>query len=128
MQGSDKLSKTRVLIVEDEAILALDIETSLKRMGYKATGVAFSAKEALALVGSDSKPHIVLMDIGLKGDMDGIDAPKKIQEQLSIPIIFITGNTDKVTRQRAMQIDPAGYLHKPLIDTEMHQTIEQALR
>jgi DNA-binding NarL/FixJ family response regulator len=104
---------TSILIVEDEVILAMEYEMIVKDMGYKVPRMAFSGYDALLL--SDLyRPSVVLMDIKLAGHMDGIDTAKNIQERLNIPVVFITGNTDEEIRQKALSINPAGYLSKPL--------------
>ena len=120
------MQDARILIVEDESIIALDIKTSLKHAGYAIAGVASSGKEAIALAHSE-QPDLILMDIRLQGLMDGIEAAHQIHEQQSCPIVFLTAHTDSQTLDRAKLTDPFGYLTKPFEDHSLITTIEIAL-
>jgi DNA-binding response OmpR family regulator len=115
-----------VLIVEDEVILAMEYEIIVKEMGYIVPRIAFSGYDAILLSGQ-YRPDIVLMDIKLAGHLNGINAAREIQEQLNIPVVFITGNTDEDTRKRALDIQPAGYLTKPLNEDILQSTLENIL-
>ena len=120
------MGRKSILIVEDEVILAMDYETTVKKMGYKVTKMVFSGYDAL-LQSELHKPNLVLMDIKLKGHMDGIDAAKRIQDGLNIPVVFITGNTDEAIREKARDINPAGYLSKPLDEGVLRETLANIL-
>lgn len=116
----------RVIIVEDESIVALDIRNRLSRMGYEILAVLDSGEAAVALVVA-ARPDIVLMDIRLKGDMDGIEAARRIRLKLNIPIIYLTASADLPTTQRAERDAPAPFLLKPFDIQELCAVIEEAL-
>ena len=105
-------TKARILIVEDESIVAADIEETLKSGGYEVSGIAASGREAIALVEAHL-PHLVLMDIRLQGKMTGIEAAQQIVERFHTPIIYLTAHSDEVTLQQAKLTQPYGYLLKP---------------
>jgi CheY-like chemotaxis protein len=116
----------RILIVEDEGVVAADIAMSLRSMGYEVAATAATAGEALSLAGSE-RPDIVLMDIMLGGGPDGIEAAEKIRSELDIPVIFVTAFADDETLDRAKVTEPFGYIVKPIDDRELHISIEMAL-
>lgn len=116
----------RILLVEDEAIIAADIEQALQRFGYEVVGIASDASDALRQAVS-LVPDLVLMDIGLEGAMDGIDAASAIREQSGVPSVYLTGNADDATLSRAMNSEPLGYVIKPFHEAELRATIEVAL-
>ena len=118
--------KTRVLIVEDETIVALDIQDRLSELGYQVTGIADRGDAALALTAAD-RPDLVLMDIQLKGGMDGIATAEAIRKRFRIPVIYLTAFSDGNTLQRAKITEPFGYIIKPFEDREIQSTIEMAL-
>jgi PAS domain S-box-containing protein len=118
--------KTKILIVEDEAIVAKNIEKHLLNAGYKVVGLATKAEESIEKAETE-KPDLILMDIKLKGDMDGIEAANKIRESLRLPVIFLTSYTDDETFQRAKLTDPFGYLIKPFEIKDLKRTVEMAL-
>jgi len=120
------MSNARIMIVEDEAIVALDLQHKLKTLGYAVSGVASSGEEAVRKV-PQTRPDLVLMDIKLKGDMDGIDAAQRVRDEFNIPVVYLTAYSDENTLQRAKVTEPAGYLLKPFKDRELHATIEMAL-
>ncbi|WAI02443.1 response regulator [Methanogenium organophilum] len=115
----------RVLVVEDDAIIGMDIEHRVKKLGYEVCGVADTAAEALEIA-SSKKPDIALMDIRLRGEVDGIEAARMLRDQLSVPVIFITAYSDMKMRSRALDIDPLGYIVKPLREVELRKTLEAA--
>ncbi len=115
-----------LLVVEDEMLLAMDLKMCIEGMGYSVAAIAFSGHDAI-LQASELKPDVVLMDITLKGQMDGITAAEQIKKDSSIPIIYVTGNTDEHTMNRAMKTDPAGYIEKPFFDELLHDMIEKAV-
>ncbi len=117
----------RVLIVEDEIILAMDMKFFLEDRGYRVEGIAFSGHDAI-IQAEEKRPDISLVDIKLQGYMDGIEAAKYLQGNLGIPVIFVTGNTDQSTMDRALAIGPSGYLQKPINENILTDTIEQAIK
>ncbi len=116
----------RILIVEDETIVALDLKNSLKVLGYDVVGTACSGEEAITKA-DQTRPDLVLMDIILKGDMDGVQAADSIRATLNIPVIFLTACADERTLQRAKVTEAFGYLLKPFEERELHGHIEIAL-
>ena len=119
-------SATKIMIVEDESIIALDIKRSLSRLGYAITGVAASGETALLKI-KDHMPHLVLMDIHLKGDMDGIQTSERIKSNFQLPIIYLTANADSSTFKSAQLTDPHAYLLKPFDERALGIAIEVAL-
>lgn len=117
---------TRILVVEDEAIVALDIRQRLEKMGYVVVATAATGEAALTCVRS-SPPDLVLMDIQIKGDFDGIETARRTREFLDIPIVFLTANSDRATINRAKATGPLAYLLKPFEDRELQTTIEIAM-
>ena len=120
------MGNASILIVEDEVILAMEYEGIVKEMGYNVSRIAFSGYDAI-LLSTQYRPDIVLMDIKLAGHLSGINAAREIQEQLYIPVVFITGNSDEETRKKALDINPAGYLTKPLNESVLQKTLENIL-
>lgn len=120
------MEKPRILIVEDESIVAKDLELTLEGMGYVVSGVVASGEEAVRRAEED-RPDLVLMDIVLQGGMDGIEAADGIRSGLNIPAIYITAHADEELLERAKLTEPFGYLLKPFKDGELHSTIEMAL-
>jgi CheY-like chemotaxis protein len=117
---------SRILVVEDEMVISLEIVTTLKRLGYEIAGQAVTGADAIWMAG-DTNPDLILMDIRLRDEMDGIEAALRIQEQSDCPIIFLTAHSDEATLERAIAINPTGYLIKPFKDRELYSTIELAL-
>lgn len=115
-----------VLIVEDEIILAMAIELSLKKMGFLVSAIATTAAKAINYA-QDKKPDIILMDINLNKKDTGIDAANTIWERFKIPIIFLTSFADDQTIKEAMSCEPYGYIVKPYRDEELKATINTAL-
>lgn len=120
------MTACRILIVEDEAIFALDLEGRLARMGYEPVGRSSSGEGAVALA-LELRPDLVLMDIRLSGDMDGIAAADEIRRSTHTPVIFLTAYSEDATLNRAMLADPFGYIFKPIDDRDLKSTIELAL-
>lgn len=117
---------TSVLIVEDEAVLAMGMEYSLEEFGYEVTGIETTADSAIKHV-SLNNPDIILMDIKLKGTRTGIEAAKQIWSSYKIPVVFLTSFSDDKTIKEAMNSEPYGYLIKPCRDEELKVAIETAL-
>jgi len=118
--------RTKVLVVEDEIIVARDVCNMLQSLGYKAISVASSSEEAVKTAQKES-PHIVLMDIMLKGKMNGVEAAGFIYTQLNIPVVYLTSYADENTIQKAKKTEPFGYLLKPFEEHDLQTTIEIAL-
>ena len=116
----------RILVVEDETIVSLDLQNSLKILGYKVVGAASNGPDAIAKAES-ARPDLVLMDIILKGDMDGVQTAEAIHARLNVPVIFLTACADEATLQRAKVTEPFGYMIKPFEERELHSHIEIAL-
>jgi two-component system cell cycle sensor histidine kinase/response regulator CckA len=120
------MTVAKILIVEDEGVVALDLEGRLKRMGYSVSGIAYSGEEAIQKA-AVTRPDLVLMDIRLRGRMDGIETAKKIQKHLEIPVVYLTALTDGETMRRARMTEPFGFLAKPFGEEELGTAIEMAL-
>lgn len=120
------MTPARILVVEDDRIVARDIQQQLTRIGHTVVGVTARGKDAVALA-SQTQPNLVLMDIRLEGPWDGIDAAQKIREQHQIPVIYLTAYADEQTLARASITEPFGYLLKPFEDSQLRTAIEMAL-
>lgn len=118
--------KNKILIVEDEAIVAKDIQQSLKRLGYDVAGSATTGKKAIEL-SKEKQPDLILMDIMLKGDMSGIEAATQIKKELKIPIVYLTAYTDENTLNKAKITEPYGYIIKPFKDIDLQTSIEMSI-
>ena len=103
----------RILIVEDEGIIASHIASRLLKSGYAVAGIAESSEEALAKI-SGLNPDLILMDISIKGAMDGVETAAKVRERHDIPVIFLTAHADRQTIDRAKATGPFGFLTKPV--------------
>ena len=114
-----------ILVVEDEHIVARDIRAMLESLGYTA-GTAGSGEEALEKA-AELRPDLILMDIVLKGRMDGIDAAAQVRDRLQTPVIYLTAHADEQTVQRAKLTAPYGYILKPFEERELYIAIELAL-
>jgi len=120
------VTKAHILIVEDNGIVALDLETRLQSLGYGVAGIVASGEKAVESV-KEKAPDLVLMDIVLKGEMDGIEAAETIGPQFEVPVIFITAYADRERLERAKLTMPFGYILKPFRDRDLKITIEMAL-
>jgi PAS domain S-box-containing protein len=116
----------KILIVEDDLIIATDLEKRLKKIGYQVCGIAVSGKGATTLA-AEEKPDLILMDIKIKGDSDGITTAYNIKKTLDVAIIYLTSYYDDSTLERAKITEPYGYILKPVDDVELITTIEMAL-
>jgi len=108
----------RILIVEDEILVALDTRGMLESQGYVVVGIAVSAEQALNAAARE-RPDLILMDIRLEGSGDGIEVAKKIRANFGIPSLFITANEDATTRERAAAAKPLGFLAKPINEDKL---------
>jgi PAS domain S-box-containing protein len=118
--------KLNILIAEDEHLVANDIKGILENFGYHVSSVAFKADEVIKEVETNT-PDLILIDIKLKGERDGIDAVEHIHNRFDIPFIYITALADKETLHRAKKTDPSGYIYKPIEEKELIANIEMAL-
>lgn len=117
---------TRLMVVEDDPTTALLLTTVVRNHGYALAGTATSGPEAIALADS-ARPDLVLMDIELSGDMDGIEAAAAIRGSLQCPVVFVTSHTDPEVLARASRVEPHGYLLKPLDPRSLRPAVEMAL-
>jgi PAS domain S-box-containing protein len=120
------MNPARILVVEDEFIVAKEIEMRLTAMGYQVAASALKADEALKLA-EQHRPDLVLMDIRLQGEMDGITVAEKIRERFHLPVIFLTAYSEDTTLERAKLAEPYGYILKPFEERELKSAIEIAL-
>lgn len=120
------MTTTTILVVEDEAITAKDIQGTLQDLGYAVCGLASSGAEALQKTEAE-RPDLVLMDIVLQGEMDGIEAARQIRANWDIPVVYLTAHSDIDTIHRASITEPYGYIIKPFNDRELHSNVEIAL-
>ncbi len=120
------MSEVRILIVEDEGIEAMDIQHRLASLGYPSAEIVFSGEEAVQKV-IETPPDLVLMDIMLPGEIDGVTAAEQIRSRFDIPVIYLTAYADEATLHRAKITEPYGYLVKPFKERELHITIDMAL-
>jgi two-component system, cell cycle sensor histidine kinase and response regulator CckA len=120
------MSAGRILVVEDEGIVSLDIQNRLRRAGYTIAGVASSGVEAINQA-TAAKPDLVLMDIKLQGQLDGIETARLIRDRLNVPVVYLTAYADEETLKRANLTAAFGYLLKPFKERELVATVEMAL-
>jgi two-component system, LuxR family, sensor kinase FixL len=116
----------KILVVEDNAAIALDLSWQLETLGYDVVGMASSGEDALRQI-AEAKPDAVLMDIRLSGGMDGIETASRIPEGINPAVIYLTGSSEEATLKRARETQPYGYLLKPFSERELHATIQIAL-
>jgi PAS domain S-box-containing protein len=124
--GDEMMAATKILVVEDEAIVAESIRIKLKKMGYSVISTASSADEAIRKTG-EYLPDLVLMDIVLQGEMDGIEAAGQIHTRFDIPVVYLTAYSDEKTLLRAKITEPFGYIIKPFKERELLVAIEISL-
>lgn len=120
------MTATRVMVVEDEAIVALNLQEQLGRLGYLVVAVTATGEHTLKLL-DEAQPDVVLMDINIQGAIDGIETAARIPKARSIPIIYLTAYSEEATIQRARETNPCGYLLKPFSERELHATIQMGL-
>ncbi len=120
------MGKVNVLLVEDESIVAKDIQLSLKRLGYNVLGIENTGEKAITSA-RKLDPDIIIMDIMLKGKINGIEASEKIRKEQNIPIIYLTAYADENTLSKAKITEPYAYIIKPYKEIDLHTSIEMAL-
>ena len=121
------MGKANIMVVEDEGVVSIDIRNMLQKAGYSIAAVAFQGEEAVKKAAM-SGPDLVLMDIGLKGEIDGIEAARRIRERFQIPVVFLTGFADDVTVAKAKEVNPSGFIIKPINEEELKKTLEEILK
>lgn len=121
------MAAEKILVVEDERVVARDIEKRLKKLGYVVPASVATGEDAIAKV-AELRPDLVLMDIRLKGPMDGLEAAEQIRTDYNTPVIYLTAYADEATLQRAKATEPFGYIVKPFDERDLHVAIEVALR
>ena len=126
MRGVGTATIPQIMVVDDESIVALDLQSSLENMGYNVPAVVSSGEEAVSTAGK-VRPDLILMDISLNGGMDGVQAAEQIRSRFPVPVIYLSAFSNDHILQRAKQTEPYGYLLKPYVERELHTTIEMAL-
>ena len=125
-KGGTVMQQKKILIVEDEGVVALSLKAVLNKMGYLVTGMAYTGEEAIRLA-AETKPDVILMDIHIKGDMDGIQATEQSNKSADIPVIYLTAYADDETVARALKTRSHSYLVKPYNPRELYSNIELAI-
>lgn len=120
------MSSARILIVEDDRVVARDIAQQMTRCGHVVIGCVTTGEDAIT-VAAKEKPSLVLMDVRLEGELDGIDAARQLRESHSLPIVFLTAYADEETVRRATVTEPFGYVLKPFDDLQLRTVVEMAL-
>jgi PAS domain S-box-containing protein len=116
----------KIMVVEDEVVVAMELQSGLNALGYTVTGIVSSGEEALDLA-EKSAPDLVLMDVKLPGTIDGIETALTIRERYNIPVVYVTAHADEETLQRAKLTFPLGYIVKPFSESDLRASIEVAL-
>jgi hypothetical protein len=117
--------KAKILVAENERIVAIDIKNSLQRLGFKVTGLVSTGEEVMKKI-KEEKPDLILMDIKLDGPISGIKTAEIIADHYNIPVIYLTAYSDRETLQQAKITEPYGYLIKPFDSREIEIAIEMA--
>lgn len=125
--ASEPSSEPRALIVEDEALIGEELRERLSRLGFSVIATVDTAEEAIAIAVRE-RPDLVLMDVRLKGDKDGVQAAIEIRQQVDVPIVYVTAYSDRVTVDRAKGTEHDGYLLKPFHKRDLQSTIEVAMQ
>ena len=115
-----------IIIVEDEAIVAMESKMNLSGAGHQILAIVSTA-EAAILAFKESTPDLMLMDIKLKGELDGVDAMQEIRKQSNVPVIFLTGNSDSKTKSRVGNISNSRYMQKPILTIEIVDAVNEIL-
>src|SRR6266700_7249796 len=127
MQANYISSEPRALIVEDEILIAEELRERLSRLGFSVIAAVDSGEEGVAIA-TRERPDLVLMDIRLKGEKDGVQAAKEIRQQVDVPIVYLTAYSDQLTVDRAKATEHDGFILKPFQRRELQSTIEVAMR
>jgi len=121
------MAEVVILVVEDEAVVAMDLGNRLRRLGYHVPAIAMTGQEAIEFA-CLVRPDVIFMDVGLREDIDGITVAQRILACVFIPIVFVTAYTDAQTRQRAAAVPAAAFLSKPFTDEDVLGALDAALR
>jgi two-component system, response regulator PdtaR len=121
------LARGRILIVEDEKILAADLESKLRQLGYRVEGIATSGEEAVRLA-QEHAPSLILMDVRLSGKMDGVEAARQIQAKTPVPIVYLTAYSDLFLRNPSIMQAPGLCIAKPFLLSDLRDVVEIALQ
>jgi len=121
-----KPQDVKILIVEDESIVSLDMQAIIQGMGIAVTGIARSVDEALASIQADP-PHLVLLDISLDGEFEGVDLARTIDARWGIPVVFISGHLGHQAVRGVDQLNTLGYIVKPFYPVNLRETVEAAI-
>lgn len=121
------MSGEKILLVEDDDVIARVADWRLKNLGYSVCGRATTGAEAMELV-VNAKPDLVLMDINIKGDVDGIETARMIKKGFNIPVVYVTSHSDGPTLERAKETHPDGFIVKPFDDKDLRVAIQLALK
>jgi CheY-like chemotaxis protein len=128
IMNADLISpEPRALIVEDETLIAEELKERLSRLGFSVIAAVDTADEGIAIA-TREHPDLVLMDIRLKGEKDGVQAAREIREQVDVPIVYLTAHSDRQTVERAKATECDGFLLKPFQKRELQMTIEVAMK
>jgi len=120
-------SEPRALIVEDEILIAEELKDRLSRLGFSVIAAVDTADEGIAIA-TKERPDLVLMDIRLNGEKDGVQAAQEIRQQVDVPIVYVTAYSDRLTVDRAKQTEHDGYILKPFHRRDLQSTIEVAMQ
>lgn len=126
MSTSPELSAVRILLVEDERLVALSLTHQLEKLGHCVVGHSAVGQDAITKAG-ELRPDLVIMDIHLEGDLDGVEAAAEIRKQYDLPVIYLTAFSNPEVLDRAKQTEPLGYLLKPYEERDLHVVIETGL-
>lgn len=126
LDSTDGASQTKVFIVEDEALIAMEVQDRLSALGYLVCGLASRGEQALEAITART-PDVVLMDVRLAGTLTGIETAERLRDHLDVPVIFLSAYSDSELLRRAGQVLPFGYLVKPFEERELHATIQMAI-
>lgn len=120
------MENARIMVVEDEGAIALNIKHRLEKLGYSVPSIVSTGEEAIEKI-DEMIPDLILMDIMLKGEMDGVDTANVIHDNFDIPIIYLTAYTDENLLNRAKMTEPYGYIVKPFKENDLRTNIKMAL-
>ena len=121
------MTDKKILIVEDEPIIAMELQESLQAAGYRVPEIVRNADDVLPSV-MKNNPDLIIMDIYLKSFIDGIDAAQRVKMMKQVPIIFLTAYPNETIKKKALSIKPDAYLLKPIRDEELHQSVKEVLK
>jgi DNA-binding response OmpR family regulator len=127
MHADTSSVEPRALIIEDETLIAEELRVRLSRLGFSVIAAVGSGEEGVAIA-TRERPDLVLMDIRLNGNKDGVQAAKEIREQVDVPIVYLTAHSDRPTVDRANETDHDGFILKPFLRRELQSTIEVAMQ